>query len=130
MLVHDEYMLTVEDTRTGVEIDLLFSPYDPEESARVTASIEEIFGVRVPVIRSEYLLWMYLLSDQAKHKVDGINLIRSGHIDLEKLSQYLQYDRDEHSSERLREWMMQAAQEQQQSYSERVKQRKVCKTKS
>jgi len=36
-----------------------------------------------------------------KHKVDGINLIKSGNVNLEKLSQYLHYDRDEQCLETL-----------------------------
>ena len=130
MLMHDEYMLTVKDSRTGVEIDVLFSPFDPEESARATATNEDMFGVSVPVIQSEYLLWMYLLSDQEKHKVDGINLIQSGNVNCEKLSQYLQYDGDEQCLETLREWIAKAEQEQQHSYSKSVRQRKSLKDRS
>lgn len=130
ILMKDEYMMTVQDTRTGVDIDVLFSPFDPEESARVTATTEEMFGVRVPVIQSEYLLWMYLLSDQEKHRVDGINLIQSGNVNCEKLSQYLQYDRDEQCLETLRAWIAKAEQEKQHSYSKSVRQRKSFKGRS
>ncbi len=130
ILMHDEYMMTVKDAKTGVEIDVLFSPFDPEESARVTATTEDMFGVSVPVIQSEYLLWMYLRSDQEKHKVDGINLIQSGNVNCEKLSQYLQYDGDEQCLETLRQWIAKAEQEQQHSYSKSVRQRKSLKDRS
>jgi hypothetical protein len=127
ILMNDEYMMTVKDSQTGVEIDVLFSPFDPEESARATATTEDMFGVSVPVIQSEYLLWMYLLSDQEKHKVDGINLIQSENVNLEKLSQYLDYDGDEQCLETLSQWVAKAAQEQQTSYSRSVRQRKSLK---
>lgn len=130
ILMNDEYMMTVKDSKTGVEIDVLFSPFDPEESARATATNEDMFGVSVPVIQSEYLLWMYLLSDQEKHKVDGINLIKSGNVNLEKLSQYLQYDGDEQCLETLRQWRAKADQEQQNSYSKSVSHRKSLKDRS
>ncbi len=130
MLLHDEYMMTVKDSTTGVEVDVLFSPFDPEESARATATNEDLFGGRVPVIQSEYLLWMYLLSDLEKHRVDGSNLIKSGNVNLEKLSQYLQYDGDEHGLETLSLWQAKAAQEQQHSYSKSVSQRKSFKNRS
>ncbi len=128
ILLHDEYMLTVMDASTSVKVDVLFSPFDPEESARATATCETIFGVNLPVIRSEYLLWMYLLSDQEKHRVDGINLIKSGNINLEKLVQYLQYDGDNESLERLDHWKARAKQEQQSSYSESIKRRSKKRT--
>jgi len=120
-------MMTVKDTGTGVETDLLFSPFDPEESGRVTATGEEIFGVNVPVIQSEYLLWMYLLSDQEKHKVDGINLIKSGNVNLEKLLSYLTYDQDEESLNILKQWVLKADKEMSGSYSKSVRRRKPLK---
>lgn len=130
VLRHDDYMMTLKDDQTGVEIDILLSPFDPEESARVTATQEVMFGVRVPVIRSEYLLWMYLLSDREKHHVDGIALIQSGNVNLETLSQYLHYDGDDTCLERLRQWIAQANQEQQMSYSKSIRRRKTFKSPS
>ncbi len=127
ILVNDEYMMTSKDSQTGVEIDMLFSPFDPEESARATATNEEMFGVSVPVIQSEYLLWMYLLSDQEKHKVDGINLIQSGNVNLEKLSQYLKYDGDDQGLDTLKQWIAKANKEKRSSYSKSVSQRKSLK---
>jgi len=127
ILMNDEYMMTLKDSDTGVEIDLLLSPFDPDEYARATASKEEIFGVSVPVIQSEYLLWMYLLSDQEKHKVDGINLIKSGKVNLEKLSQYLKYDGDDECLDTLRQWTAKADEEKNSSYSKAVSRRKSLK---
>lgn len=130
VLRHDEYMMTLNDDETGVEIDILFSPFDPEESARATATQEVMFGVRVPVIQSEYLLWMYLLSEHEKHHVDGIALIQSGNVNLEKLSQYLHYDKDETCLERLQQWIAKAQQEEQTSYSQSIRRRKMGKSRS
>ncbi len=129
MLLNDEYMLTVKDVATGVEVDLLFSPFDPEESGRVTATREELFGINVPVIQSEYLLWMYLLSDQEKHRVDGMNLIKSGGVNLEKLITYLDYDEDEESANKLIQWIFKAREESSGSYSKSVRRRKLPKDK-
>jgi len=119
--------MTIEDPATGVEADLLFSPFDPEESGRATATGEKIFGVSVPVIQSEYLLWMYLLSAQQKHKVDGISLIKSGKVNFEKLLHYLKYDGDEESSDILKKWIAKANQEKSGSYSKSVNRRKPLK---
>lgn len=127
ILINDEYMMTVKDTATGVETDLLFSPFDPEESGRATATKEEIFGVTVPVIQSEFLLWMYLLSDQEKHKIDGINLIKSGKVNLEKLISYLKYDEDEECLNTLKQWTAKADKEQSGSYSKSVRRRMPLK---
>lgn len=124
ILLLDEYMITAQDAQTGVEIDVLFSPFDPEESARATATLEDMFGVKVPVIQSEYLLWMYLLSAREKHAVDGINLIQAGKVNLEKLTQYLQYDEDEACLETLQQWIAKAKKEKESSYSKSVRRRK------
>ncbi len=132
ILLNDEYLMTVRDRATGVEADLLFSEFDPEESGRVTATEEEIFGVAVPVIQSEYLLWMYLLSGMEKHKVDGINLIKSDAVDLRKLIFYLnndEFDEDEESSAMLKQWIAMADKEKSSSYSESVRRRKPPKRK-
>jgi hypothetical protein len=124
VLLNDEYMITVKDTKTGVDIDILFSPFDPEESARATATDVSLFGVSVPVVQSEYLLWMYLLSDQTKHTVDGIALIQSGNVNFDKLERYLNYDNDKDSLERLKQWIAQAEQEEQSNYSESIRRRR------
>lgn len=127
ILISDEYMITIKDTTTGVEIDFLFSPFDPEESGRVTATKEKIFGVSLPVIQSEFLLWMYLLSTQEKHKVDGINLIKSGNVNIEKLIDYLNYDKDEESIARLNHWISIAYTEMSETYSKTVNRRKILR---
>jgi hypothetical protein len=129
ILLNDEYMMTVQDPTTGVEADLLFSPFDPEESGRVTATKEEIFGVSVPVIQSEFLLWMYLLSDQEKHKIDGMYLIKSGKVNLEKLTSYLKHDEDDEALNRLNQWIIKAEDEKTGSYSESIRRRKPLKGK-
>jgi hypothetical protein len=70
---------------------------------------------------------MYLLSDQEKHKVDGINLIKSGKVNLEKLSQYLKYDGDDEGLDTLRQWAAKADKEKHSSYSKAVSRRKALK---
>lgn len=127
IVLNDEYMMTVQDPTTGVEADLLFSPFDPEESGRATATKEDIFGVSVPVIQSEFLLWMYLLSDQEKHKIDGMDLIKSGKVNLEKLTFYLKHDEDDEALNRLNDWISKAKKESSRSYSESIKRRKPAK---
>jgi hypothetical protein len=95
----------------------------------VTATKEEIFGVSVPVIQSEFLLWMYLLSDQEKHKIDGMDLIKSGKVNLEKLTSYLKHDEDDEALSRLNQWIIKAEDEKAGSYSESIRRRKPLKGK-
>ncbi len=81
-------MLTQLENADGVRIDLLFGVGDPEESARATAKVATVLGVRVPVARPELLVWMYLLSDQRRHEEDASKLVAQG-IDLPKLASWL-----------------------------------------
>lgn len=94
-------MLTQLENKDGVRIDLLFGVGDPEESARVTAKKATVLGVRgVPVVASEYLVWMYLLSDQRRHEEDAERLIAQG-IDLNKLAGWLRQTGSRHELARL-----------------------------
>ena len=83
-------MLAQLENKDGVGVDLLFGLGDPEESARATARSGTMLGVRLPIARPEYLVWMYLLSDERRHEEDAGRLIKQG-IDLLKLASYLKH---------------------------------------
>ena len=93
-------MLTQLENRDGVRVDLLFGVGDPEESARATAKRQKVLGVMVPVAAPEYLVWMYLLSDQRRHEEDAERLVRQG-IDLPKLASWLRMTGSTHELTRL-----------------------------
>ncbi len=81
----DEVLGRFIDPKTRLGIDLMFGVGDPEESTRRTARVRTVFGMRIPVARSEYLLWMYLNSDQPRHHADAVDVLRYGKPDLKKL---------------------------------------------
>lgn len=93
-------MLTQLENKDGVRVDLLFGIGDPEESARVTAKRAKVLGVMVPVAAPEYLVWMYLLSDQRRHEEDAERLVAQG-IDLPKLAAWLRQTGSTHELTRL-----------------------------
>ena len=77
-------MLTQLADKDGVRVDLLFGVGDPEESARETAPQVDVLGTRMPVVRPEYLVWMWLRSDQPRHEARAITLLREGKVDVRK----------------------------------------------
>ncbi len=83
-------MLAQLENKDGVGVDLLFGVGDPEESARELAKRGVMLGVRLPIARPEFLVWMYLVSDQRRHEEDAERLIRSGKVRMRVLVQYLQ----------------------------------------
>ena len=93
-------MLTQLENKDGVRVDLLFGVGDPEESARVTAKRAKVLGVSVPVAAPEYLVWMYLLSDQRRHEEDAERLVAQG-IDLPRLALWLRQTGSTHELARL-----------------------------
>lgn len=96
------------DPETGVWIDLMFGVGDPEESARETATVQSILRAEAPIISTEYMLWMYLLSDQGRHRDRAIEIIRRRAANIPWLVQALEYDGDEEAIAYLRELMEEA----------------------
>lgn len=105
----DRLLARATDPETGVWIDLMFGMGDPEESARETASREVLLRVHAPVIGINYILWMYLLSDQGRHKDRAIEIIRRGLADIHWLDSALAHDGDRRSQIRLRKLIAEAA---------------------
>lgn len=95
------YQLTFIDPVNRVEIDVLLGAVDPEESAVEDAGKATIFGTPTLVIKPEYLLWMYCLSDQVRHEADAIALIKAGRIDLKKFRRFLEYAHDTTASDQF-----------------------------
>jgi hypothetical protein len=123
--IDDEFMATYQDVETNVDVDLMFGGFDPEESARVDTTQEKVFNVTVPVVKSEYLLWMYLLSGREKHHVDGLEILRREKVDVKKLKKFLTYDGDQDSIRKLERWEKQAQKEKKMSYSESQRKKEV-----
>lgn len=83
----DEY-LTQLSNDDKVRIDLLFGVGDPEESARELAVTARVLGVEVRIAKPEFLVWMYMLSNQPRHQEDAERLVAQG-IDFVRLGKYL-----------------------------------------
>lgn len=97
------------DRRTGAGVDLLFGVGDPEESAREAAVKTTVFGTSVPVASAEFLLWMYLLSDEPRHEADGIELLVRRLADPTLLRRWLRHDGSERGLwPRLAQWIARA----------------------
>jgi hypothetical protein len=86
----------------------MFGVGDPEESARETAKPRSLFRVTAPVIDTNYMLWMYLLSDQGRHHDRALEILRRGAADVRWLARALEHDGDEDALLRLRELIRQA----------------------
>jgi hypothetical protein len=106
-----DQILAQLDYKNGLRVDLLFGTGNPEEGARFTARTETLFARRLPIVRPEYLLWMYLNSPLQKHRADAINLINNGKVDTLKLDRLLAEDGDRLLRVKLRDVMAQAERE-------------------
>lgn len=104
----DEYLARFIDPKTRLGVDLLFGIGDPEQGARETARPTKLFGVTVKVARIDYLLWLYLLSDQPRHHDDALSVIRTGKVDLRKLREKLVIAGDREALSRLKDWAAEA----------------------
>jgi hypothetical protein len=91
-VVHGElpYRLTFGDPRTSIEIDIHLGTVDPEVSAVSYPRRADFLGIPTLVVRPEYVLWRYCLSDFGTHRMDALDLLKSGLVDLNRLEQYLQ----------------------------------------
>jgi hypothetical protein len=92
---------TFSDPRTSIEIDIHLGTVDPEVSAASYPRRADFLGIPTLVVRPEYLLWRYCLSDLGKHRKDALDLLKSGLVDLDRLTQYLQRARDTKAQRRL-----------------------------
>ena len=66
-------------------------------------------GRPVKIATRPFLLWMYLLSDQPRHPVDGLSVISAmNSAELAQLRMYLKHDRDAGSLRLLSRWVKEA----------------------
>ena len=104
----DEYLARFIDPKTKLGVDLLFGMGDPEEGARETAQVKTLFGVKLKVARADYLLWLYLNSDRPQHHEDGLAILRTRKVDLQKLQEKLLIAGDRDALKRLKAWITEA----------------------
>lgn len=119
-----DYQLMFIDPQTRVEVDILLGEIDPERSAVEDPRSAKLFNTPALVIKPEYLLWMYCLSDQHKHFVDALEIVKEGKADLALLRRYLSYAHDDVATEQLNKIVEQAGKERHSSYSARQAQRR------
>lgn len=109
-LTGDYILGKATDSKTGVEVDLMFGVGDPEESARVQARSRSLLRVRVPVITPEYMLWMYLRSPHGRHKDRALELLRRGDANVPWLRWALRAAGDAEELKLLKSYVGQARQ--------------------
>ena len=99
----------VVDPETEVEVDIMSPTNTPElEALRNKARIiKEVDDQPMKIVKPEYLVWMYLLSDQIRHKTNAIELIKRKLVNLEKLRQLISHE----LIERLQRWEDRAQEE-------------------
>jgi hypothetical protein len=103
--VEGDSILARATDSNGVWVDLMFGGSDPEESAREDAPITPVLRAHVPVVTNGHMLWMYLLSDQGRHKDRGIELIRRSGLPLvARVATWLRYDQDDEAEGKLKAW--------------------------
>lgn len=124
----DEYLARFIDPKTRLGVDLLFGVGDPEQGARESARPAKLFGVSVKVARLDYLLWLYLLSDQPRHHDDALSVLRTGKVDLAKLREKLVIAEDREALLRLKAWAAEAARPPEHAWRERQRKRRAEST--
>lgn len=118
------YQMTWKDPESTVEVDILLGEIDPERSAVEDPAKAKLLNVSTLVIKPEYLLWMYCLSDLAKHFADAVELAKSSKVDIRKLRQYLEWADDDVANEQLSRVLLKAEREKHASYSASHEQRR------
>jgi hypothetical protein len=72
-----------------IDVDLLVAAGDPEASAIDEAELATLFGIEAPVATLEYLLLLYLYSNQPKHLGDFASIVQSERADLTRAERAL-----------------------------------------
>lgn len=85
------YLVRYMDTETRIEVDILYSDdmIDPEASAVALAVKATAFDTTVNVCTPEMAIWLYLHSNQIRHKSDIVQLLKTGRVDVPKLCRYI-----------------------------------------
>lgn len=85
--IYHQYQLTVKDPESNSVADFIFTPRgaEPYDSAIKNIVQKNILGTPSMVVRPEYLLWLYCMSDNPKHVIDAQKLIKSGFVNLRKV---------------------------------------------
>ena len=84
-----DHRMTYDAPASEVKIHVLMGEVDPEKSAVDDACAAALFNLRLPLIKPEYLLWIYCGSDRVDRTVDAIALVKSGTVDLALLKRRL-----------------------------------------
>lgn len=85
--IYHQYQLAVKDPESNSVADFIFTPKgtEPYSSAINNTVQKNVLGTPSMVVRPEYLLWLYCMSDNPKHVVDAQKLIKSGFVNLRKV---------------------------------------------
>ena len=116
----DQTQLNFQCDETGTELHALLTADDPVNAALDNAEDHAAYGLTVPVIRPEYLLWRYCLSDLAQSFADAVELVKAGQVDVGKLRQMLDRAGDQATLSQLGGVLKTAAAERHSSYSRSV----------
>ena len=111
------------EPRSGVEINLWVGAGEPFRSAVADPAHHKIFGLVTPVIKPEYLVWLYCLFDHSRRFDKVIELINAGNVDLALLKVYLSRAEDTATLLQLEAAVLAAEQCRHSSYSASMERR-------
>ena len=112
--------LSFEDPMTGIDVMVSLSTHDPDRAALDHPEPYEAFGLIIPVIKPEYLVWLHCHSDLIQPFADTVELVKAGQVDVEKLRRMLRRAGDEATLTQLGRVLKAAAVERHSSYSRSV----------
>lgn len=115
--------LTFIDPDTRIAIYVLLGTAYCEKFAVGDHLTATIFDTPTSVIKPEYLLWMWCVSDRAQDRADAIAVVNGGKADMTKLNRRLVLSGDRTAQKRLQTLLAQAEKEETSSYGDSVARR-------
>lgn len=112
--------LSFEDSITGIDVTVSLSTHDPDRAALDHPEPHAAFGLVIPVIKPEYLLWLHCRSDLIQPFADAVELVKAGQVNVEKLCRMLLRVGDQATFTQLERVLKVAAAERHSSYSRSV----------
>ena len=103
--------LTYVDLPSSTEVTVRLGRSDPDLSAAAAALAAECLGVHVPLVRPEYVLWMFCRDGRLQDHADALAMLQGGRVDLPRLRCFLAAARDAWADDQLSILQLRAKQE-------------------
>ncbi len=101
----DPSQTIMKDRKTGFGVDLLFASDEPYDSMRQEADIVDLCGGKGRIPEPDLLVLGYLLSPKEQNKIDAINLLKSGKVDVRKILNLVWHSGDRDAFKKLNSWI-------------------------